>query len=92
MLNIQNYGSSSEDEEDNGTETTKGQSNEKLLTHLKPVDANFSVAKSMQICAAPVVMPTVSIFLRTMQATMQLTNDISDLLQEDVNTIFPHII
>lgn len=59
MLNIQNYGSSSEEEEDNETETIKGESNEKLLSHLKPVDSNFSVAKSMQICAAPVVMPTV---------------------------------
>lgn len=58
MLNIQNYGSSSEEEEDNETETIKGESNEKLLAHLKPVDSNFSVAKSMQICAAPVVMPT----------------------------------
>lgn len=58
MLNIQNYGSSSEEEEDNETETIKGESNEKLLSHLKPVDSNFSVAKSMQICAAPVVMPT----------------------------------
>ncbi|KAF9798668.1 hypothetical protein SFRURICE_006998, partial [Spodoptera frugiperda] len=58
MLNIQNYGNSSEEEEDNETETIKGESNEKLLSHLKPVDSNFSVAKSMQICAAPVVMPT----------------------------------
>lgn len=63
MLNIQNYGSSSEDEGDNETEAIKGQSNESLLTHLKPVDSNFSVAKSMQICAAPVVMPTVSTML-----------------------------
>lgn len=61
MLNIQNYGSSSEDEGDNDTEVAKEHSNEKLLAHLKPVDKNFSVAKSMQICAAPVVMPTVSI-------------------------------
>ncbi|CAH0605696.1 unnamed protein product [Chrysodeixis includens] len=58
MLNIQNYGSSSEDEGDTETEAIKGQSNESLLTHLKPVDTNFSVAKTMQICAAPVVMPT----------------------------------
>ncbi|CAH1647296.1 unnamed protein product [Spodoptera littoralis] len=58
MLNIQNYGSSSEEEEDNEAETIKGESNEKLLSHLKPVDSNFSVAKSMQVCAAPVVMPT----------------------------------
>lgn len=60
MLNIQNYGSSSEEEEDNETEAIIGESNEKLLAHLKPVNTNFSVAKSMQICAAPVVMPTVS--------------------------------
>lgn len=58
MLNIQNYGSSSEEEEDNEAETIKGESNEKLLSHLKPVDSNFSVAKSMQVCAAPIVMPT----------------------------------
>lgn len=61
MLNIQNYGSSSEDEGDNDKEVVSEHSNEKLLTHLKPVDQNFSVAKSMQICAAPVVMPTVSL-------------------------------
>ncbi|XP_049694625.2 pre-mRNA-processing factor 17 [Helicoverpa armigera] len=58
MLNIQNYGSSSEDEEENETKTIKVESNEKLLAHLKPVDTKFSVAKSMQICAAPIVMPT----------------------------------
>uniref|UniRef100_A0A2A4JPL1 Pre-mRNA-processing factor 17 n=2 Tax=Heliothinae TaxID=95178 RepID=A0A2A4JPL1_HELVI len=58
MLNIQNYGSSSEDEEESETKTIKVESNEKLLTHLKPVDSKFSVAKSMQICAAPIVMPT----------------------------------
>ncbi|KAG6450146.1 hypothetical protein O3G_MSEX006422 [Manduca sexta] len=57
MLNIQNYGSSSE-EEDSDKETAKQNSNENLLTHLKPVDPNLSVAKTMQICAAPVVMPT----------------------------------
>ncbi|XP_045493848.1 pre-mRNA-processing factor 17 [Colias croceus] len=57
MLNIQNYGSSSEDEE-NDSETIQQHSNEKLLTHLKPVDPNLSIAKKMQVCAAPVVMPT----------------------------------
>lgn len=60
MLNIQNYGSSSEDDGDNDTESIKQHSNESLLTHLKPVDPSLSLAKSMQICAAPVVMPTVS--------------------------------
>ncbi|XP_075971900.1 pre-mRNA-processing factor 17 [Anticarsia gemmatalis] len=58
MLNIQNYGSSSEDEGGDDTGVAKEHSNEKLLTHLKPVDQNYSVAKSLQICAAPVVMPT----------------------------------
>ncbi|KOB76981.1 Pre-mRNA-processing factor 17 [Operophtera brumata] len=58
MLNIQNYGSSSEDDGDNDSETTKQHSNEKMLTHLKPVDPNLSIAKTMQIVAAPVVMPT----------------------------------
>ncbi|XP_041970346.1 pre-mRNA-processing factor 17 [Aricia agestis] len=58
MLNIQNYGSSSEDEEDADKGVEKQHSNEALLTHLKPVDPNFSVAKSMQICSAPVIVPT----------------------------------
>lgn len=58
MLSIKNYGSSSEEEDDKDTDRPLENSNEKLLTHLKPVDSNFSVAKSMQICAAPVVMPT----------------------------------
>ncbi|XP_061377470.1 pre-mRNA-processing factor 17 [Danaus plexippus] len=56
MLNIKNYGSSSEDEGDD--EPQKEHSNETLLTHLKPVDPELSVAKTLQICAAPVVVPT----------------------------------
>lgn len=59
MLNIKNYGSSSEDDGDNDSETTN-HSNEKMLTHLKPVDPNLSIAKTMLVVAAPVVMPTVS--------------------------------
>ncbi|KAJ0178620.1 hypothetical protein K1T71_005395 [Dendrolimus kikuchii] len=58
MLNIQNYGSSSEDEEVNDLETRNQYSNEGLLTHLKPVDPSLSVAKSIQVCSAPVVVPT----------------------------------
>ncbi|KAL0833055.1 hypothetical protein ABMA28_001168 [Loxostege sticticalis] len=58
MLNIRSYGSSSEDEGDNESEVVKQHSNESLLTHLKPVDPSLSVAKTMQVCAAPVVMPT----------------------------------
>ncbi|XP_013184540.1 pre-mRNA-processing factor 17 isoform X1 [Amyelois transitella] len=57
MLNIQSYGSSSEDEGESDPKTSE-HSNETLLTHLKPVDPSLSVAKTMQICAAPVVMPT----------------------------------
>lgn len=59
MLSIQNYGSSSEDEGDSNTENAKQHSNESLLTHLKPVDPELSVGKKIQICAAPIVMPTV---------------------------------
>lgn len=59
MLSIQNYGSSSEDEGDDNTEDAKQHSNESLLTHLKPVDPELSVGKKIQICAAPIVMPTV---------------------------------
>lgn len=59
MLNIRNYGSSSEDEGESNAEDAKQHSNELLLTHLKPIDRELSVGKSIQICAAPVVMPTV---------------------------------
>lgn len=62
MLNIQNYGSSSEDDGDDNSEDRKQYSNEALLTHLKPVDPNLSLAKKMEICAAPVVTPTVPIY------------------------------
>ncbi|XP_047528503.1 pre-mRNA-processing factor 17 [Vanessa atalanta] len=60
MLNIKHYGSSSEDESDNDTETNQKHSNETLLTHLKPVAPDLSIAKKMQICAAPAVVPTLN--------------------------------
>ncbi|XP_050343328.1 pre-mRNA-processing factor 17 [Nymphalis io] len=60
MLNIKHYGSSSEDESDNETETNQKHSNETLLTHLKPVAPDLSIAKKMQICAAPSVVPTLN--------------------------------
>ena len=47
MLNIQSYGSSSEGESEN----------EEKLLHLKPISAEYSVAKSLQIQAAPLVVP-----------------------------------
>lgn len=59
MLSIQNYGSSSEDEGDINAEDAKQHNNEPLLTHLKPVDPELSEGKKIQICAAPIVMPTV---------------------------------
>lgn len=59
MLNIKKYGSSSEDESDSDEETSQIHSNEALLTHLKPVAPDLSLAKKMQICAAPAVVPTV---------------------------------
>ncbi|CAG5041252.1 unnamed protein product [Parnassius apollo] len=58
MLNIQHYGSSSDDDADDNSDNTKQYSNENLLTHLKPIDPNLSLAKKMQICAAPIVTPT----------------------------------
>lgn len=61
MLNIKNYGSSSEDDGEDNSESSKQYSNEELLTHLKPVDPKLSLAKKMQICAAPIVTPTVII-------------------------------
>ncbi|CAH0725384.1 unnamed protein product, partial [Brenthis ino] len=73
MINIQNYGSSSEDETDNETETSKQHSNETLLTHLKPVDPDLSIAKKMQICAAPTVVPT------TNEDTRLLLNNTQEL-------------
>ncbi|XP_039750025.1 pre-mRNA-processing factor 17 [Pararge aegeria] len=57
MFNIKNYGSSSEDDSENeGTNTEN--SNETMLTHLKPVDSSLSLAKKMEICSAPLVTPT----------------------------------
>lgn len=57
MLALQQYGSS--DDENEGT--TNEKTNQAL--HLIPVDADskYSVQKSLQICAAPLVLPTVSI-------------------------------
>lgn len=76
MLNIRSYGSSSEDEGDNESEVVKQHSNENLLTHLKPVDPSLSVAKTMQVCAAPVVMPTVSIlsFISRLNCVSNIVN------------------
>lgn len=49
MLNLQNYGNSSSDSDSD--------SNEESLAHLKPVSSENSVAKSLAVCAAPLVVP-----------------------------------
>lgn len=48
MLNLQSYGSSSG--EDSG--------NDEALAHLKPISSKYSIAKSIQIVACPIVVPT----------------------------------
>lgn len=47
MLNLQAYGSSSDDEPDN----------DEKFAHLKPISSEYSVAKSIQIVACPIVVP-----------------------------------
>jgi pre-mRNA-processing factor 17 len=47
MLNLQSYGSSSDEET----------SNDDKFAHLKPISKEFSVAKSIQIVACPIVVP-----------------------------------
>lgn len=47
MLNIQSYGSSSGEDSEN----------EEKTAHLKPITSEFSIAKSIQIQAAPLVVP-----------------------------------
>ncbi len=54
MLNLQNYGSSSESESEN-------EKIEALTSHLKPIDKTLSIAKSLAIEAAPIVVPVVNI-------------------------------
>lgn len=54
MLSLQNYASSSDTESDN---------EQKNDLHLQPIDKGLSVMKSLEICAAPIVIPVVSFFL-----------------------------
>lgn len=60
MLALQEYASSSDDENvSNDNEDTKNVETE--ANHLKPIEnPEFSVKKQLQICAAPLVVPTVS--------------------------------
>lgn len=56
MLNIQSYGSSSEGDSENEEKSTNKAKTEELL-HLKPISTEYSVAKSLQVQAAPLVVP-----------------------------------
>lgn len=55
MLNLQNYGSSSESD-------SESEKNEELPSHLKPIDKTLSIATSMAIEAAPIVVPVVRFY------------------------------
>lgn len=52
MLSLQNYASSSDTESD---------TEQKNDLHLQPIDKSMSVMKTLEICAAPIVIPVVSI-------------------------------
>lgn len=52
MLSLQNYASSSDTESD---------TEQKNDLHLQPIDKSMSVMKALEICAAPIVIPVVSI-------------------------------
>jgi hypothetical protein len=58
MLQLQNYAGSSS--ESSSTES-ENENNDKTA-HLKPVNTEYSVGKSLQICANPMVVPVVRIF------------------------------
>jgi hypothetical protein len=59
MLHLQEYGSSDDDNSDNG-----GSSLEDITSHLKPLGPGKSITilqNKMQVCSAPTVVPTVSL-------------------------------
>lgn len=59
MLALQAYASSSDDESTEGEHTDKNES-ETEVNHLTPINnPEFSVKSQLQICAAPLVVPTV---------------------------------
>uniref|UniRef100_A0A182RI67 Pre-mRNA-processing factor 17 n=1 Tax=Anopheles funestus TaxID=62324 RepID=A0A182RI67_ANOFN len=63
MLHLQGYGSSNSDSEPDdgkartGKSQTEAQASADASAHLKPVDSQYSVVKSLEICAAPLVVP-----------------------------------
>lgn len=64
MLALQQYGSSDEDHEDEIENSQENDSSDAI--HLKPVEnEEFSVKSQLQICAAPLVVPTVSFHIIT---------------------------
>ena len=56
MLNLQSYGSSSEGDSESDEKSTGEVKTEELL-HLKPISIEYSIAKSLQVQAAPLVVP-----------------------------------
>lgn len=63
MLALQEYASSSDDENSfvEKVEDSEPESKSEGSDHLKPVEnAEFSIKSQLQICAAPLVVPTVS--------------------------------
>lgn len=52
MLSLQHYASSSDTESD---------TEQKNDLHLQPIDKSMSIMKSLEICAAPIVIPVVCI-------------------------------
>lgn len=54
MLALQNYASSDDDDEENP------KSQEKLTPYKPSENSEFSIKKQLEVCAAPLVLPTVS--------------------------------
>lgn len=59
MLALQEYASSSDDENSSSPQPSENSQDE--TEHLKPIEnPEFSVKSQLQVCAAPLVVPTVS--------------------------------
>lgn len=60
MLALKAYGSGSDDDEERTDENSTPEVNTNLPDLSNEINPEYSVKKQMQICAAPVVLPTVS--------------------------------
>lgn len=59
MLALQNYGSSDEEMDSNESSKTQSEEHSEHLKPITPENAEYSLQNSLQICAAPIVVPTV---------------------------------